>query len=267
MFITSTPALPLFASLLPQPLTGNVNWKLSIMYDSPGSYTYTCSLAPTVAASSTWNIGGSPPYCGGTATLSFTYGPALGSVSFTILGQNPSVATVKSLLVTGPCYAEQLANSESPGYLQFQSSGYPVFGSPNGYGIMQIDYNNSPYDVWDWLTNVDDGLNTISSDAAIATAFLTSEINLWSAYKSTHIPLAPAPYVATEGPCSFSISPASGEHPYSDAIAIKSYNSGPPSVSRPTGAYIYFANAWTFNTLSNTSPQFDYVYRVCTTVP
>jgi len=62
-------------------------------------------------------------------------------------------------------------------------------------------------------------------------------------------------------------SPSSGEHPYSDAIAIKSYNSGPPSVARPTGAYIYFANAWSFNTLSNASPPFDYVYRVCTAAP
>jgi hypothetical protein len=147
VFITPTPALPLFASLSPQPLAGNLNWTLSIVYNSPGSYTYTCSQAATVAASSTWNMAASPPYCGGTATLTFTYGPAHGSASLTILGQNPSVATVKSLLVTGPWYAEQLANSESPGYLQFQSTGYPVFGSPNGYGIMQIDYNNSPYDV------------------------------------------------------------------------------------------------------------------------
>jgi hypothetical protein len=57
---------------------------------------------------------------------------------------------------------------------------------------------------------------------------------------------------------------------FSDAIAIKSYNSGPPTVTNPSGAYIRFDSdigMWIYNPLSGTSPPFDYVYRVCNTTP
>jgi hypothetical protein len=137
-----------------------------VTYNSPGSHDYSCSVAASTGASSPFDIdaASTPTYCGGTATLTYTYQNVTGSISFTILGQSPDVDVVRAQLGSSPWYIQQLANSESPGYQQFQSNGYPIVGAPNGYGIMQIDYANTVYDLWTWTTNVFDGKNTIQAN-------------------------------------------------------------------------------------------------------
>jgi len=182
---------------------------------------------------------------------------------------------VKAQLGTSPWYIQQLANSESPGYRQFLSSGYPVFGAPNGFGIMQIDYHNNVYDLWTWTVNVADGQSTIAANAANGLNFWVVQIKSSQAYDSSHPNPAAPLYSTIEGPCEFEaipipIRPPLQQHSYSDAIAIKSYNSGPPSIRNPINAYIRFNPAvgvWVLNPLGGTSPPFDYVYRVCTTIP
>ena len=205
--------------------------------------------------------------CGGSATISYAYGAAKGSVSFTVLGQNPTASTVKALL-TSPWFVQQLANSESPGYLQFNSSGYPVFGGPNGYGIMMIDFNNTASDLWNWVVNVSDGLKSVSSFGTLATTWWNNQVDAFNAWNAAHTPSAQPPYDTTEGPCTFSSDPSASMHIYSDAVWIKSYNAGPPDSSN---AYIVFSagsGAWSYQPLSTYNGKvWDYVYRVCTTSP
>ena len=128
---------------------------------------------------------------------------------------------------------------------------------------MQIDFNNSVGDLWNWTTNVADGQSLVSSNAASGQTWWTNQVNAWNAYNAAH-PSKPIPavYNATEGPCEFSMNPTGSMHPYNDAVAIKAYNSGPPSNG---SAYITFTSSgWSINDLSG---SVDYVFRVCTTNP
>jgi hypothetical protein len=55
---------------------------------------------------------------------------------------------VKSAIGTSPWFIQQLANHESPGYKQFDGGGNPVWGSPNGYGIMMVEDPSASQDLW-----------------------------------------------------------------------------------------------------------------------
>ncbi len=74
-----------------------------------------------------------------------------------IRGVNPSIAAVKERL--GNLDLQVMAFQESR-FAQFKDSdGLPLFGAPNGYGIMQLDNPPATADqIWDWRANVDAGL-------------------------------------------------------------------------------------------------------------
>ena len=79
----------------------------------------------------------------------------IASVS-SIRGSNPSVRDVKERL--GDLDLQVMAFQESR-FAQFKFDGLPLFGVPNGYGIMQLD--NPPAtasQIWDWQTNIDAGI-------------------------------------------------------------------------------------------------------------
>jgi len=131
---------------------------------------------------------------------------------------------------------------------------------------MMIDFANTPGDLWTWTTNVSDGKSVDASDRSSATAFWNDQVNAWNQWNQNH-PSNPvsAESNTAEGPCVFTMTGGTGGniHPYSDALAIKAYNSGSPYHGSP---YIQFSNgAWSIN---NTNIYaFDYVYRVCATSP
>lgn len=266
VYISPTPSLPLLASLTPGSggsLTGTATWTGNMAY-TPNNFVYSLALGPVVqAATATWDIGSllGGSFAGGSAQIQATYQGSPYSLSFTILGQNPSVATVKSAIGTNPWFIQQLANYESGGYRQFLASGYPVFGAPNGFGIMQVDYNANVYDLWTWTTNVNDGLAINAGNANAAKSAWTAQYNNWTAYNNGAAPSAQVPMYANvtwgTNPCVFSYAPSSGQYPFSDGIWIKFYNTG--SGGTP---FITFANgAW------STNDGQSYVSRVCSTSP
>lgn len=80
-----------------------------------------------------------------------------------IKGDNPEDSSVISALGGGSPAVEIACWESGHSLSQFDSYGWPLFGAPNGWGIMQID--NPPIacplteeDIWDWRANVDTGL-------------------------------------------------------------------------------------------------------------
>jgi len=268
VYITPAPSLPLVASLVPSSggsLTGAAAWTFSTNYTGPGQFSYFLPPdGPTQAANAAWDIGAylGGNFAGGSAVVTVTYQGITQSLSFTILGQNPDVNTVKSAIGTSPWYIQQLANYESHGYHQFDASGYPNWGSPDGYGIMMVDFNNNVYDLWTWTTNVNDGLANNTANSSTATSKWNIQLRKWRNYNAQN----PSSQVAMYGnvswgsdPCVFSNSPSGGQHPFSDGIWIKMYNTGPSY--QPY--FITFANGgWSVNDEAT-----NYVYQVCSYSP
>jgi hypothetical protein len=121
----------------------------------------------------------------------------------------------------------------------------------------QLDYENSPWELWTWTSNVVVGLEQNTANNPRASAHWSSSVSAWNSWNSAH-PTAPVSMQSnlSEGPCTFSYTPAAGQHPFSDAIWIKMYNSD------TMYWYLTFSNgAWVVNTTNGSS--FDYVFRVC----
>jgi len=75
--------------------------------------------------------------------------------SSTIIGTNPGKQAVKDRL--GDMALQLIAYQESK-FAQFQSSGLPLFGPPNGFGVMQLDPPSTTSQIWSWTVNVDGGI-------------------------------------------------------------------------------------------------------------
>ena len=86
-----------------------------------------------------------------------------------VRGQNPSKSDIRSRL--GSIEAQVTGYRESR-FRQFGSDDLPLFGPPNGFGVMQLD--NPPAtarEVWDWKANVDAGLALFRQKAADARGY------------------------------------------------------------------------------------------------
>jgi hypothetical protein len=276
VYITSTPSLPLVASLVPGhggSLTGNVTWGMQIQYLAQDGYVYSYQTSATQAANSTWDIGSAfnGNFAGGSAVVTATYQGLPLSLSFTILGQNPSVAVLKSAIGTSPWYLQQLAKYES-GYRQFDTNGNPVYGYPHGFGVMMDDFKHSVYDMWTWTTNISDGQANDASNATPAITAWAGQVGAWLAYNASQaaqgLPQVPMYAELSYGPdptlefgsnqCVFAYTPWGGQYPFSDGIRIKLYNTGPSGTP-----FITFdpVNGWKPNDSVN------YVLRVCSENP
>lgn len=78
-----------------------------------------------------------------------------GEGKWSILGDQPMKEAVKKLLGTIPL---QVIGFKESKFRQFDNVGLPLFGPPNGFGIMQLD-NPKPTarQLWDWKQNVGGG--------------------------------------------------------------------------------------------------------------
>jgi hypothetical protein len=269
VYIDPTPSLPLIGTLVPSrpgvQLSGQVSWTSQILYIVPGRQIYSCQDLGTLAASASWTV---INWCGGQATLSAVYNGVTYSLSFNVLGTNPQVSAIQSQIGPSPWYARQLARSENGGQLvQFLANGQPTFGAPNGYGIMQIDNQTLPSDLWNWKINIEHGMLVINATTPTASKhWVTFSVPAWQKYNQQN-PLNPvAMHVnVTEGsnPCVFSNTPAAGQHPFIDGIAIKMYNAG----NAYSNDFMYWdpnTNSWK---LQDIYGGFNYVSRVCSNQP
>jgi hypothetical protein len=267
----TVPSLPLSAVLVPSTgaqLSGQVAWLISYTYIGPGTANYSCSESRTLAANLSW----SPvQWCGGQVTLSGVYNGVTYPLSFIVGGTNPPLnTTVQTQIGPSPWYAKQLARSESND-LQFLPNGQPVFGAPNGFGIMQMDYGNTVFQLWNWKTNVAGGLSYMNANQILAPGpnHFGASLNAWNAYQQLIKSQIPMHQNATEGskPCVFSYTPAAGQYPFTDGIAIKMYNVG----LDPEKDFMYWDSTIPLSTpmwlLQDFYGGFNYVSRVCSAQP
>ena len=303
-FISAQPTFPqIVASLVPQSgqtINGAVQWRIVCVYDSPvdpstGTY-YEYIWTPVASTqSSTWNVTRDvSALFGGTATISYTYGPSSGSITFRITADpsqlNPTVNTVQAALASypwlqpQPWYLYQLVNQESS-YHQFNLPGtnqyLPNWGAPQGFGLMMVDLKFWPiyYDdiIWDWTQNVKRGAGILQNEITDANTFWTQQLNAFLDYNNgvTTVnnikpsPPAPPPGDVFEGGapgggCLFSVNlQEANSHSFSDAIAMKYYNAGEGTpylqfvVSSPSS----FDGHWALNQTGGN--QTDYPALVC----
>ncbi len=269
--ISSKPSMPrLVASLTSnQGLSGTVDWSLAVQYTGPDSPQTTFSFnthVTSLPANHSWTVPFGGTFIGGDATLTYTYQGATQTFDFCIDGKNPEVKSVKDALGTDPWFLPDIAYVESlHTYHQFDSDGDPLFGAPHGFGIMQLDPPPSQLDVFDWVQNLNDGIDKVNSLESGAAAFWDRQVAQYTAWADDHDDTPPPPGNDSEGSCVFGYAPAGTEYSFSDAIWIKQYNGA-------TANYIAWANTganknnpmWVFHRCSATSAgEVCYVKRIC----
>jgi|SRR5579883_818447 len=152
-----------------------------------------------------------------------------------------------------------MVNQES-GYRQFDSSGNPIWGKPDGIGLLQLEPQNRASldeDFWRWPTNLTDGLQLLNTLQSPAYAFWNRQVTQWQAD-----PAAPANPVPewSRTYCDFKYPPTNADN-YQDAEWIKAFN----------GAPVYFI-FWINSTSGSNPPDghwvindsAGYVNAVCT---
>jgi len=168
----------------PDPTTTTLfRWDIQIHYQGPAPDNRIVDL-PALPGYPTNLLGGAftPDFQGqlrgGDATVLVTadvLGAHLSDTQqFKIRGRNPSPQAVIGYLNShfpGTVLpADKIACWESEHTLgQFNSQNLPRFGKPNGYGIMQVDNPRaSDNAVWNWRTNLDEGLSILAEKWNIA---------------------------------------------------------------------------------------------------
>jgi hypothetical protein len=143
---------------------------------------------------STWNIDWRGIICGGIArlkVLNVTDDTLLSEFVFFIRGKNPTMSQVKAYISlkgydkeywffsrivrhesgsgsTDQSIAKQFNQPTSKKtYGEFNTIGLPIFGTPNGWGMMQLDnkdeINAGIAEVWNWKKNIDGGKKVIDN--------------------------------------------------------------------------------------------------------
>jgi hypothetical protein len=178
----------LSAHLTSASLVGTTTWKTRIDYNGHGrgdSDWFASSSGTTLPAASTWNINFGSLTRGGTATLYYRYNSqAEKYFTFTIGGTNPSENDAKGKLGSDPWFLTRIARQES-GIHQFSGSS-PLFGSPNGWGIMQVDPPPGPEQIWNWHANVDEGKTRVTNKQTALNSTWTGRISDWNRWNTEH---------------------------------------------------------------------------------
>lgn len=204
---------------------------------------------------------------GGGASVSWQFDGVTQSstLGFFINGSNPPNSAVDAYASSGPWFVlnliawESRAGSLNPTgqYKQFDSLGYPLWGTPDGIGLMQLEPPNRislDKDYWSWPTNVADGLSLLNTKQ-------TPAYNSWNnEFAQMQAVTGPNPVYPDETPykwCDFAY-PANGKDEFKDGDWIHYYN----------GNYFVFfhpadpggPNRWDID-------KYGYVSQVCNTDP
>lgn len=258
-------------------LTGNVNWQLNTLYAAQDGTTFAYQTPPTtLPATQAWTIPFTNGVIGGNATLTYTYNGTTNSFTFCINGTNPSTAVVRGLLGNSPWYLIRIAERES-GLEQFADGGTPLWGTPAGFGIMQIDTSGQGIpplqtNLFSWTANIANGKVKVNNDQSVGLSWWNSQVMQYQAWLASN-PSSPPPADTPEGSngnsCTFSYhTPTGGTYPFSDAIAIQNYN-GDHNFGTGSNAYFISWNnvgAYKMNPIWTTNDT-GYVAAVCSESP
>lgn len=78
---------------------------------------------------------------------------------FTITGLNPTKQSVKKDLTI----QQQVVAYKESRFRQFNNNGFPLWGNPHGYGIMQLDPPDNKQQIWNWHINRAEGIERLES--------------------------------------------------------------------------------------------------------
>jgi hypothetical protein len=243
------------------------------------------SIVPTtVSAGSPWTVpwpsncgasGTSPCFFGGYADLYWTYAADANSAAqsqppyyFYICGRNPDYGTALSYvdsLLNPPYWMGQKLAWHETGVSQFceagsgraasdycapsqSHEGWPIFGPPAGYGLLQRDPLPKPTAaqiMWNWQEAIASGRSETDGLAGLAYPFWQNQVQQWNDWNDQqrrmnppgHIVPPPPDQVEAGGVCTFRlpvdpsgrgstvpITGAQGIYWFGDAILIKRFN-------------------------------------------
>ena len=244
-YITAEPQMPnLSARLYPTGLVGAVNMHLNIEYRrSPAAQSSRYprgSSGHIMPASDEWRIMEDigDDFRGGRAMLVGSYGEFACTNIFHVRGVNPNNAAAEEAIGDGLWYLKAIARRESGrqnghDYCQFNEVGTlgtewgdyracPNFGRPNGWGIFMLDPPVNEESLWNWRTNVIQGIGHIY-DVCIpaATQWINRQVQQQQQEEPT-MPLSEQTFII--GGVEFR--EGTGRTPI-DACAIQRYNGAP----------------------------------------
>jgi hypothetical protein len=303
--ITTVPSMPdLVLSVNGGTSCDSFSYQIDVEYTDQAGYTTGASYG---ALNVEGDLSSTVPWLGvlegGNATITWTFDGVQQSSSFGffINGSNPTNSTVDANIVIdgGPWFSQNLIAWESGAYKyapysqyhQFVAAPYdPVWGTPDGIGLMQLEPVNrasGDQDYWNWGVNLADGFHYLSSILArngngtgpygvwtveyndmvantAATGFNPVAAN-WPSDCQNHVNHAICGGYGTTLPayCSFNSSNSNGSpNGFGDANWIHAYN-GSYFVVWDDGVNGAVGN-WEYD---DQGPQNGYVYNVCSARP
>jgi hypothetical protein len=161
VYIDTAPTMPdIIVRIRPEYSLLTANMKYEITYNQNGRNDLKPYSATTFVNS--WNVNYNGEFHGGEAVVTVSSGTISQTLTrnLHIRGTNPSKDTVKSGL---NIYQQVVVYKESyPRWCQFTTGGLPIFGPPNGWGLMQLDPPSGEEVIWNWHTNRTAGCNMLS---------------------------------------------------------------------------------------------------------
>ena len=232
VYINATPQMPqLTAKLLPPNLPDNVSWDFAIDF-ARHLQNHHDEYAIVTSASQTWNIATSfgNDFRGGTGTLTCHYKTLYKVLTIHIRGNNPTSNQVDTEIGQDPWFAQAICMQESS-YSQFNTVGTlgpnpavniratPNWGTPDGWGLMQLDPPGGAQVLWHWRDNVEAGLNHIDNPCATDAQGWIEEQERQQQEEDPARPLGGMAFTFN----GVDFTTANGRHPI-DACTIQRYN-------------------------------------------
>ena len=209
--ITSEPKMPgTKAEAKLENFTGGTvqyQWKLTVRWTGPDSRKFNDDFSGTTQTSndqtSAWLVNWGGKTRGGDDNVievkavagSKTFSKSI-KKPFKILGDNPTIAEVKAGLTLQEQVVVYLESR--PKWKHFNTAGFPIWGKPHGYGLMQLDRidptGRHPTDeeVWNWKSNRAAGRGVLQFKLALARRY-GSDVRAGNVYGRDGIPNHPAP--------------------------------------------------------------------------
>ena len=143
---------------------------------------------------------------------------------YKIEGINPSRDAVKTYAGESPWFLPRIIDQES-NFRQFISSpGKPLWGTPDGWGLMQLDPPPADQTLWNWQQNINDGTTLLADKGANSGAFWQRQVNQYNQYNQTNGTNIQPHLDIVLNDITFSYSPTGDQKPFSDGLWIKNYN-------------------------------------------
>lgn len=233
LWMTTVPSMPdIVFSVNGGTSCDYVSYSLYVEYtDQAGSPTSITYVAQNEPGDQSVPLDSGGILSGGVATVTWQFDgiDESSTANFVINGTNPPNSAVDAYASSGPWFVlnliawESRAWSLSPTgqYKQFDSFGNPLWGSPDGIGLMQLEPPNRAsvdQDFWSWPDNVADGLHLLSTTQAGAYSHWNTQIG------NSQTDGGPNPPAFYGTHCAFQY-PQNGGDYYGDADWIHSYNS------------------------------------------